>query len=63
METEIVKITTRMGNVEFHREELREILLTILKKVNKDGTKVWETPIGKCLKVVKEFSRKVKHGK
>lgn len=60
METEIVKTMTRIGSVEFHQEELREVPKTVLRKVNRDGTKIWETPIGKTLKIIKKYTKRVK---
>ena len=61
METEIVTQIIKIGNVEIITEELREKTKPILIS-NKNGKKVWETKIGKTLKIISKKTRIIKNG-
>lgn len=62
MDTEIVTSIIRFGDVEIVTKELREKTYPILKS-NKNGKKVWETKIGKTLKIISKESRIIKKRK
>ncbi len=58
METEIVTSTVRYGNMETITKELRE--KTRPKVIsNKNGKKVWETKIGKTIKIISKKIQEV----
>ena len=61
METEIVTSILRFGDVEIVTKELREKTHPIIIS-NKNGKKVWETKIGKTLKVISKKCRIIKNG-
>ncbi len=59
---EIVTSILRFGNVEIVTKELREKTYPILKS-NKNGRKVWETKIGKTLRILSRECRIIKKPK